>query len=37
MTEKTLMKILSENDKLRKYIRKLQRELETTLQKGEKK
>ena len=37
MTEKTLMMILSENDKLRKDIRKLQRELETTLQKGEKK
>ena len=37
MTEKTLMKILSENDKFRMDIRKLQRELETTLQKGEKK
>ena len=37
MTEKTLMKILNENDKLRKDIRKLQGELETTLQKGEKK
>lgn len=37
MTEKTLMKILNENDKLRKDIRKLQRELVTTLQKGEKK
>lgn len=37
MTEKTLMKILSKNDKLRKDIRKLQRKLERTLQKGEKK